>query len=148
MEQLTDEQQKQAKKMNTARIRQRLNTAGFTESGLECLSREELMNILAEQMIKEELSVSEEEEEEEKEEEEEEKEKEEEEEEKEEEKEEEEEEEDEEEEEEEEEGIVGGAKSKKSPEQTVESDPPPTFVNQPMTMEGIYNANDDDDETG
>src|SRR6218665_86489 len=34
----------------------------------------------------------------------------------------------------EEEDAVGGAKLKKSPEQTVESDPPPTFVSPPMTM--------------
>src|SRR6218665_610625 len=36
-----------------------------------------------------------------------------------------------------EEGAVGGAKLKKSPEQTVASDPPPTFLNLPMTMEGV-----------
>ena len=65
MEQLTEKQQKQVKKMSTARIRQRLIKAGFT------LSREELMDTLAEHMIKQELSSSEEEEEEEKEEEEE-----------------------------------------------------------------------------
>ena len=39
MEQLTEEQQKQVKKMSTARIRQRLIKAGFTEVGLEGLSR-------------------------------------------------------------------------------------------------------------
>src|SRR6218665_4064407 len=99
MEQLTEEQQKQVKKMSTARIRQRLIKAGFTELGLEGLSREELMDALAEYMIKQELSPSEEEEE--------------------------------------EEGAVGGAKVKKPPEQTVESDPLPTFVNPSMTMEGI-----------
>jgi len=33
--------------------------------------------------------------------------------------------------------AVGGAEVKKPPEQTVESDPLPTFVNQSMTMEGI-----------
>src|SRR6218665_2704275 len=98
MEQLTEEQQKQVKKMSTARIRQRLIQAGFTELGLEGLSREELMNTLAEHMIKQELNSSEEEEE---------------------------------------EGAVGGAKVKKSPRQTVESDPLPTFVNPSMTMEGI-----------
>src|SRR6218665_683188 len=97
MEQLTEEQQKQVKKMSTARIRQRLIKAGFTELGLEGLSREELINALAEHMIKQELSSSEEEEE----------------------------------------GAVGGAKVKKPPEQTVESDPLPTFVNPSMTMEGI-----------
>src|SRR6218665_373852 len=64
MEQLTEEQQKQVKKMSTARIRKRLIKAGFTELGLEGLSREELMNTLAEHMIKQELSSSEEEEEE------------------------------------------------------------------------------------
>jgi len=42
---------------------QRLIKAGFTELGLEDLSREDLMNTLAEQMSKEQLSVSEEEEE-------------------------------------------------------------------------------------
>src|SRR6218665_1416044 len=47
--------------MSTARIRQRLIKAGFTEVGLEGLSREELMNTLAEHMIKQELSSSEEE---------------------------------------------------------------------------------------
>jgi len=47
--------------MSTARIRQRLIKAGFTKLGLEGLSREDLMNALAEQMIKEELSVSKEE---------------------------------------------------------------------------------------
>src|SRR6218665_153175 len=99
MEQLTEEQQKQVKKMSTARIRQRLIKAGFTELGLEGLSREELMDALAEYMIKQELSSSEEEEE--------------------------------------EEGAVGGAKVKKLPEQTVEADPLPTFVNPSMTMEGI-----------
>src|SRR6218665_263918 len=99
MEQLTEEQQKQVKKMSTARIRQRLIKAGFTELGLEGLSREELMDALAEHMIKQELSSSEEEEE--------------------------------------EEGAVGGAKVKKPPEQIVESDPLPTFVNPSMTMEGI-----------
>ena len=52
MEQLTEEQQKQVKKMSTARIRQRLIKAGFTELGLEGLSREELMNTLAEHMTK------------------------------------------------------------------------------------------------
>src|SRR6218665_241546 len=93
MEQLTEEQQKQVKKMSTARIRQRLIKAGFTELGLEGLSREELMDALAEHMIKQELSSSEEEEE----------------------------------------GAVGGAKVKKPPEQTVESDPLPTFVNPSMT---------------
>ena len=62
MEQFTEEQQKQVKKMSTDRIRQQLIKAGFTELGLEGLSREELMNTLADQMIKEELSVSEEEE--------------------------------------------------------------------------------------
>jgi len=81
--------------MSTARIRQRLVKAGFTELGLEGLSREELMNTLADQMIKEEFSASEEE------------------------------------------GAVGGVKVKKPPEQTVESDPLPTFVNPSMTMEGI-----------
>ena len=40
MEQLTEEQQKQVKKMSTTRIRQRLIKAGFTEVGLEGLSRE------------------------------------------------------------------------------------------------------------
>src|SRR6218665_3581928 len=84
--------------MSTARIRQRLIKAGFTELGLEGLSREELMNTLAEHMNKQELSSSDEEEE---------------------------------------EGAVGGAKVKKPPEQTVESDPLPTFVNPSMTMEGI-----------
>src|SRR6218665_230992 len=84
--------------MSTARIRQRLIKAGFTELGLEGLSREELMNTLAEHMIKQELSSSDEEEE---------------------------------------EGAVGGAEVKKPPEQTVESDPLPTFVNPSMTMEGI-----------
>src|SRR6218665_3080494 len=64
MEQLTEEQQKQVKKMSTARIRQRLIKAGFTELGLEGLSREELMNTLPEHMIKQELSSSDEEEEE------------------------------------------------------------------------------------
>src|SRR6218665_423747 len=98
MEQLTEEQQKQVKKMSTARIRQRLIKAGFTELGLESLSREELMDALAEHMIKQELSSSDDEEE---------------------------------------EGAVGGAKVKKPPEQTVESDPLPTFVNPSMTMEGI-----------
>src|SRR6218665_1213749 len=63
MEQLTEEQQKQVKKMSTARIRQRLIKAGFTELGLEGLSREELMDALAEYMIKQELSSSEEKEE-------------------------------------------------------------------------------------
>src|SRR6218665_3189032 len=87
--------------MSTARIRQRLIKAGFTELGLEGLSREELMDSLAEYMIKQERSSSEEEEE------------------------------------EEEEGAVGGAKVKKPPAQTVESDPLPTFVNPSMTMEGI-----------
>ena len=48
MEQLTEEQQKQVKKISTARIRQRLIKAGFTELGLESLSREELMDALAE----------------------------------------------------------------------------------------------------
>src|SRR6218665_2167824 len=96
MEQLTEEQQKQVKKLSTARIRQRLIKAGFTELVLEGLSREELMDALAEHMIKQELSSSEEEEE-----------------------------------------AVGGAKVKKPPEQTVESDPLPTFVNPSMTMEGI-----------
>ena len=48
--------------MSTARIQQRLIKPGSTELGLEGLSREELMNALGEQMIKEELSVSEEEE--------------------------------------------------------------------------------------
>src|SRR6218665_3514193 len=38
---------------------------------------------------------------------------------------------------EEEEGAEGGAKVKKPPEQTVESDPLPTLVNPSMTMEGI-----------
>src|SRR6218665_2156287 len=85
--------------MSTARIRQRLIKAGFTELGLEDLSREDLMNTLAEHMIKQELSSSEEEEE--------------------------------------EEGAVGGAKVKKSPRQTVESDPLPTFANPSMTMEGM-----------
>ena len=33
----------------------------------------------------------------------------------------------------EEKGVVGGAKVKKPPEQTVESDPLPTFVNPSMT---------------
>src|SRR6218665_1049707 len=99
MEHLTEEQQKQVKEMSTARIRQRLIKAGFTELGLEGLSREELMDALAEHMIKQELSSSEEEEE--------------------------------------EEGALGGAKVKKPPEQTVESDPLPTFVNPSMTMEGI-----------
>src|SRR6218665_4142341 len=98
MEQLTEEQQKQVKKMSTARIRQRLIKASFTELALEGLSREELMDALAEHMIKQELSSSDEEEE---------------------------------------EAAVGGAKVKKSPEQTVESDPLPTFVNPSMTMEGI-----------
>src|SRR6218665_3667411 len=65
MEQLTEEQQKQVKKMSTARIGQRLIKAGFTELGLEDLSREELINALAEHMIKQDLSSSEEEEEEE-----------------------------------------------------------------------------------
>src|SRR6218665_1701987 len=102
MEQLTEEKQKQVKKMSTARIRQRLIKAGFTELGLEGLSREELMDALAEHMIKQELSSGEEEEE-----------------------------------EEEEEKAIGGAKVKKPPEQTVESDPLPTFVNPSMTMEGI-----------
>src|SRR6218665_2581770 len=97
MEQLTEEQQKQVKKMSTARIRQRLIKAGFTELGLESLSREELMDALAEHMIKQELSSSEEEEE----------------------------------------RAVGGAKVKKPPEQTVELDPLPTFVNSPMTMADI-----------
>src|SRR6218665_2422366 len=64
MEQLTEEQQKQVKKTSTARIRQRLIKAGFTELGLEGLSREELMDALAEHMIKKGLSSSEEEEEE------------------------------------------------------------------------------------
>src|SRR6218665_1237051 len=100
MEQLTEEQQKQVKKMSTARIRQRLIKVGFTEVGLYGLSREDLMNTLAEHMIKQEPSSSEEEEE-------------------------------------EEEGAVGGAKVKKSPGQTVESDPLPTFVNPSMTMEGM-----------
>src|SRR6218665_4193065 len=100
MEQLTEEQQKQVKKMSTARIRQRLIKAVFTKLGLEGLTREELMDALAENMIKQELSSSEEEEE-------------------------------------EEEGAVGGAKVKKPPEQTVELDPLPTFVNPSMTMEGI-----------
>src|SRR6218665_3639153 len=63
MEQLTEEQQKQLKKMSTARIRQRLIKAGFTEVGLEGLSREEIMSTLAEHMLKQELSSSEEEEE-------------------------------------------------------------------------------------
>src|SRR6218665_2640785 len=94
MEQLTEEQQKQVKKMSTAGIRQRFIKADFTELGLEGLSREELMNTLAEHMIKQELSSSEEEEE---------------------------------------EGAVGGAKVKKPPAQTVESDPLPTFVNPSMT---------------
>src|SRR6218665_704658 len=83
--------------MSTARIRQRLIKAGFTELGLEGLSREELMDALAEHMIKQELSSREEEEE----------------------------------------GAVGGAKVKKPSEQTVESDPLPTFFNPSMTMEGI-----------
>ena len=48
--------------MSTARIRQRLIKAGFTELGLEGLSHEELM-LQADQMIKQELSSSEEEEE-------------------------------------------------------------------------------------
>ena len=52
MEQLTEEQQKQVKKMSTARIRQRLIKAGFTELGLEGRSREELMGTLADQMTK------------------------------------------------------------------------------------------------
>src|SRR6218665_2048292 len=95
MEQLTEEQQKQVKKMSTARIRQRLIKAGFTELGLDGLSREELMDALDKHMIKQELSSSEEE------------------------------------------GAVGGAKVKKPPEQTVESDPLPTFVNPPMTMESV-----------
>src|SRR6218665_3820445 len=64
MEQLTEEQQKQVKKMSTARIRQRLIKAGFTEVGLEGLSREELMNTLTEHIIKQELSSNEEDEEE------------------------------------------------------------------------------------
>src|SRR6218665_3880105 len=68
MEQLTEKQQNQVKKMSTARIRQRLVKAGFTEVGLKGLSREELMDTLAEHMIKQELSSSEEEEEEEEEE--------------------------------------------------------------------------------
>ena len=38
MEQLTEEQQKQVKKMSTARIRQRLIKAGFAEVGIEGLS--------------------------------------------------------------------------------------------------------------
>ena len=97
MEQLTEEQQKQVKKMSTARIRQRLIKAGFTEVGLEGLSREELMDTLAEHMTKQELSSSEEQEE----------------------------------------GAVGGAKVKKPPEQTVESDPLPTFVNPSMTVESM-----------
>src|SRR6218665_411515 len=109
---IEDNGQRQVKKMSTARIRQRLIKAGFTEAGLEGLSREELMNKLAEHMIKQELSSSEEEEEEE-------------------------EEEDEEEEEEEEQGAVGGAKVKEPPGQTVELDPLPTFVNPPMTMESM-----------
>ena len=88
--------------MSTARIRQRLIKAGFTELGLEGLSREELMNTLADQMIKEELSVSEEEEE-----------------------------------ETAPSSAVGGAKVKKKPEKTVESDPLPKFVNPSMTMEGM-----------
>ena len=46
--------------MSTVRIRQRLIEAGFTELGLEGLSREDLMSTLAEQILKEELSVSEE----------------------------------------------------------------------------------------
>src|SRR6218665_967150 len=96
MEQLTEEQQEQVKKMSIARIRQRLIQAGFTEVGLEGLSRDELMDTLAEHKIKQELSSSEEEE-----------------------------------------GAVGGAKVKKPPEQTVESDPLPTFVNPPMTIESI-----------
>src|SRR6218665_2459153 len=96
MEQLTEEQQKQVKKMSTARIRQRLIKAGFTELALEGLSREELMDALAKHMIKQELSSSEEEE-----------------------------------------GAIGGAKVKKPAEQTVESDPLPTFVNPPMTMESM-----------
>ena len=66
MEQLTEEQQKQVKKMDAP----------------------------AKHMIKQELSYSEEEEQ-------------------------------------EQEGAVGGAKVKKPPEQTVESDPLPTFVNSP-----------------
>src|SRR6218665_650733 len=98
MEQLTEEQQTQVNKMSTARIRQRLIKAGFSELGLEGLSREELMNTLAERMIKQELSSSEEKEE---------------------------------------EGALGGAKVKKPPKQTVESDPLPAFVNPSMTMEGI-----------
>src|SRR6218665_127402 len=97
MEQLTEEQQKQVKKMSTARIRQRLIKTGFTELGLEGLSREELMDALAEHMIKQKLSSSEEEEE----------------------------------------GAVGGAEVKKPPEQIVESDSLPTFVNPPMTMVDI-----------
>src|SRR6218665_2363089 len=96
MEQLTEEKQKQVKKMSTARIRQQVIKAGFTEVGLEGLSREELMDTLAEHMIKQELSSGEEEE-----------------------------------------GAVGGAKVKKPPEQNVESDPLPTFVNPPMTMVDI-----------
>ena len=48
MRQLTEEKQKQVKKMSTARFRQRLIKAGFTELGLEGLSREELMDALAE----------------------------------------------------------------------------------------------------
>src|SRR6218665_863301 len=106
MEQLTEEQQKQVKKMSTARIRQRLIKAGFTELGLEGLSREELMNTLAEHMIKQDLSSSEEEEE----------------------------------------GAVGGAQVKKSPGQTVESDPLPTFVNPPMTMESMTQMMSKDEE--
>src|SRR6218665_3241158 len=102
MEQLTEEQQKQVKKMSTARIRQRLFKAGFTEVGLEGLSREELMNTLADQMIKHELSSSGEEEE-----------------------------------ETAPSSAVGGAKVKRPPEQIVESDPLPTFVNPSMTMEGM-----------
>src|SRR6218665_3116350 len=101
MEQFTEEQQKQVKKMSKARIRQRLIKAGFTEVGPEGLSREEVMDTLAEPMIKQELSSSEEEEDEEK------------------------------------EGAVGGAKVKKPPEQTVELDPLPTFVNPSMTMESM-----------
>src|SRR6218665_3215509 len=56
MEQLTEEQQKQVKKMSTARIRQRLIKAGFTELGLEGLSRQELINVLAEDLALESLT--------------------------------------------------------------------------------------------
>ena len=57
MEQLIERRRKQVQRMSTTRIWQQLINTGYDKVGLESLSRQELMNILAEDLLLESLTI-------------------------------------------------------------------------------------------